>query len=357
MLDSTTIILIVVIVLIIFFIFYGKNNNNKEKFVAPYEPQYRYKYKTNLKDEAKDVIDDVISWESSTDAAVVTKEPINKNFIEIKFHNDYRDVMTALNNLVPDARQRFNLANIPLVYSQPETDEVKLLVKDFLHVLNENIMTDVPSYRNPNSGWDEAIPDPNMKSGWDKIQDSLGLPESLYNDPAKKGPVKLISISLVQKYETDDEIKYAVDMVLQKVNVEDQLLLKASFVQDKRPLYDENNFFVTKNLQLKIVIEDVYILGYLSQYGQDARLQFDNDKEKYYDYNALEYNNLLDPKFVQKILEEKYKQRSEEIGQRNALLDEEGQDFHRTLPNLYDFSNIRGTYTIYDDMNLKKTFV
>ncbi len=40
--------------------------------------------------------------------------------------------------------------------------------------------------------------------------------------------------------------------------------------------------------------------------------------------------------------------------QRNALLDEEGQAFHATLPNLYDFSNIQGTRTIFDDMNEKE---
>ena len=41
---------------------------------------------------------------------------------------------------------------------------------------------------------------------------------------------------------------------------------------------------------------------------------------------------------------------------RNALLDEEGQDFHKTLPHIYDYSNIKGTRTIFDDMNEKKIF-
>ena len=39
-----------------------------------------------------------------------------------------------------------------------------------------------------------------------------------------------------------------------------------------------------------------------------------------------------------------------------AMLDEEGQNFHKELPHVYDFSNIKGTQTIFDDMNYHKTF-
>jgi hypothetical protein len=42
--------------------------------------------------------------------------------------------------------------------------------------------------------------------------------------------------------------------------------------------------------------------------------------------------------------------------QRTALLDEEGQEFHKELPNIYDFSSYKGTQTIYDDMNKKRLF-
>ena len=71
---------------------------------------------------------------------------------------------------------------------------------------------------------------------------------------------------------------------------------------------------------------------------------------------AMEENNLTDPKFVQKILMEKYKQRTQEMQQRNATLDEEGQEFHKTLPHVYDYSNIRNTQTIFDDMNKPRKF-
>ncbi|AYV82365.1 MAG: hypothetical protein Homavirus37_4 [Homavirus sp.] len=307
-------------------------------------------------DSVDNIIDDIVSWDGSKDSNVTYDDEINPNFIDIKFHNDYRDLITAINNLVPDKKQLFNLANTPLVYSEPEASEVKNMILDFIGVVNSNIKTEVPSHRVPNSGWDEAIPDPTVESGWSKVQKSLGLQPSLWGDPAGKAPVKLIAVPYVQKYETEDEIKFSCDIILQKVNVADQILIKASFVQDKRPLHDENNFFISKSIEMNIAIEEVYVLGYLSKGGNDAKLIFDKDMEKFYDLDQMEYNNMMDPKYIQKILMEKYKNRTEEMEQRNAMLDEEGQAFHRQLPHVYDYSNIRGTRTIFDDFNTKKKF-
>jgi len=371
MLNSSTIILMAIIGLLIILFINGdtllnlentnhtnvENTNTKENFscVKP-QPIYRYKYKKCKPESIGELVDDVTNWDNSLSSADVVKEQLNKNLLSIQFHNDYRDVITAINNLIPEKKQRFNISNIPLHYSEPETDEVKLLINDFITTLNINIGTEVPDQRNPNSGWDEAIVDPNTESGWDKVQKSLGLPTSIYNDPAKRQPVKLIAITYVQKYETEDEIKYSIDFVVQKINVKDQMALKGSFVQDKRPLLDENNFFVNKNIELQIIIEDVFITGYLSDDGADSRLEFDLDKEKFYGYDMMEYNNMTDPKYIQKVLMDNYKKRTEEMNHYNALLDEEGQDFHKTLPNLYDYSNITGTRTIFDDMNEKKIF-
>lgn len=306
------------------------------------------------------IVDDIVSWDPSENTdnsgGKIYRPTINPNFLDTKFHNDYRDVITAINNLIPDKKQIFNIANVPLVYSEPEASEIKNMVLDFTKAINENVKTQVPSERNPNTGWDEAVPDANIESGWDTVQRSLGLQPTLWGKPADKAPVKLIAIPYVQKYETEDEVKFSCDLILQKVNVADQMVLKCSFVQDKRPLRDENNFFVTKNIDMLVTIEDIYIKGYMSRDGNDARLMFDKDMEKFYDYNEMEYNNMTDPKYIQKILMEKYKQRTQEMEQRNAMLDEEGQSFHRQLPHIYDFSNIKGTRTIFDDMNTHKTF-
>jgi hypothetical protein len=331
--------------------------NKRVRFNLPNSPRsHMLPRDKNIVDS---VIDDIVSWDGTQDTNVVyndEKNNINPNLLDIQFHNDYRDVITAINNLIPDKKQLFNLPNMPLVYSEPEGDEVRNLVSDFIEVLNSNLKTTVPDKRNKNSGWDEAVPDATVESGWDKVQKSLGLQPSLWDGPAPKAPVKIIAIPFVQKYETEDEIKYACDIIMQKINVDDQMMIKASFVQDKRPLHDENNFFVTKNIDMKIVIEDIFTVGYLSKGGTDSKLIFDKDMEKFYDYDEMEYNNLTDPKYIQKILMEKYKNRTEEMEQRNAMLDEEGQAFHKQLPNVYDFSNIQSTRTIFDDFNKPKKF-
>ncbi len=137
------------------------------------------------------------------------------------------------------------------------------------------------------------------------------------------------------------------------------MIIKVNFVQDKRSLRDENNFMNHKKVQMRVMIEDAYIIGFLSHDGPKGTMQdldMDMGKELFYNYDKLEQNNLVDPKLVQKVLMEKYDMRAKEMGLRNGMLDEEGQDFHKTLPNLYDYSTITGTRTIFDDMNEKKIF-
>ena len=295
------------------------------------------------------------SWDNNSDI-ILPKEELNKNYIDNQFHNDYRDVITAFNNIIPDKKQIFNIPNQPLKYSEPMIHEVKLMVIDFVQTINNNLVTSVPNNRNANSGWDEAIPDPNINSGWEDLQNELGLPTSLYEEPASKALVKLIDIQNIEKYETEDEIKYNIKIVIQKLNVDDQMIIKSSFIQDKRPLHDENNFLENKTVKLPMIIEDIFVIGYLSNEGDDKTKQYDGDNEKWFDYDKLEKNNMTDPKYIQNILMEKYKEKAQEMEHRNVLLDEEGQDFHRGLSKPYEYENIKATQTIFDDMNSKNIY-
>jgi hypothetical protein len=315
--------------------------------------------KSVIDDVASYFSDDMVSNYSSDKSLNIVKKKINPNFLDMQFHNDYRDVYTALHNIVPDKKQVFNISNIPLTYSEPELNEVKLMLNDFIAVLNENLKSEVPLFRNPNSGWDEAVVDPNVESGWDKAQKALGLPVSIYEKPASNSLVDIIKVSKIQKYETEDEIRYIIEFIIKKRNVDDQMIIKGSYVQDKRPLNDENNFFINAKVDMRVIVEDLFIVGYLSNEGLKAKQQqLDQDigKQIFYDYNKMERNNMTDPKYVQKVLMDKYASRAKEIGLRNGLLDEEGRDFHKSLPNMYDFSNITGTRTIFEDMNEKKVW-
>jgi len=352
----------IVLVVIIVYILYNLSFDKKKAatLTAPMDKSKVVKY--NKKSFHDNLINDIVSLDDSYDSydsIVVKKRELNPNFLNNQFHNDYRDVITGLNNLVPDKKQLFNLPNIPLHYSEPEFSEVKYMVKDFLTVLNLNIDTEVPAHRSVNSGWDEAIPDPNMKkSGWEKIQESLGLPTSLYEKPAKQSKIVLVAINMVQKYETEDEIKYVCVLVLQKLNVEDQMIIKASFVQDKRPMNDENMFFKKDPIQMKVHIESIFIVGYLSKYGDDAKRQFANDGDdvKYMDYDKMEYNQLTDPKEINKLLMAKYQQKAQEMEARTSMLDSEGKLFHKTLPHIFNYSKHTGAgYNQYNNIMGTKT--
>jgi hypothetical protein len=348
--------------------FYGTNTNEQFYDDKSYDnPTIKGKQIMKQNSIKNSIIDDVASYFSNdmvsnhslNSSLNIVKKKVNPNFIDIQFHNDYRDVFTALKNIVPDKKQLFNISNIPLDYSEPEVSEVRLLLKDFIAVLNENLQSEVPLFRNANSGWDEAVVDPNVESGWDKAQKALGLPPSIYEKPAKNSLVDIIKVNKIQKYETEDEIRYVIEFVIQKRNVDDQMIIKGSYVQDKRPLNDENNFFINAKVDMKVLIEDLFIVGYLSNEGlKSKQQQLDQDvgKQIFYDYNKMEKNNMTDPKYVQKVLMDQYAIRSKEVGLRNGLLDEEGRDFHKTLPNMYDFSNITGTRTIFNDMNEKKVW-
>ena len=122
-------------------------------------------------------------------------------FIEAQFHNDYRDTLTAFNNIAPSQRQTFNLAHLPVAMSnlKPNGNETNGIIKDFISELNENIIGVVPDYRVINSGWDEQLIEPEFKSGWEAHMEKLGLPKSLYPDPAKKALVELIKVDHIEK--------------------------------------------------------------------------------------------------------------------------------------------------------------
>ena len=79
------------------------------------------------------------------------------------------------------------------------------------------------------SGWNEVIPMKNVKSGWDKQMEKLGLPSSVYTDPAKNNKIKLIKIDKYQSQETEDDIRINCDITIKKKGVNDLMMIKINF--------------------------------------------------------------------------------------------------------------------------------
>lgn len=283
------------------------------------------------------------------------KNKINPIFIEAQFHDDYRDTITAFNNIAPRQKQIFNLGNIPVKLSTPPKKEIIKIVKDFISAVNKNVIDHVPDYFTSNSGWDEPLPQKREKFGWEKQMEALGLPSNLYPDPAKKNKIKLLDIDYIEKYETDDEIKYVVYMYIQKVNVKDQLLISVSFVVNKRNIDEERKFFDNdvSPKEEQIIIEDIFIVGYMTFNGTNKTNTKPND---FYNFKNLENQEMLDQKLILKELTKKYKQRAKDMNNFNIDLDIENSKFRSELPNLSGYNSYQTTQTIYDDILTERQF-
>ena len=297
-------LVLIVIIAYIGYLIIKQNNTKKEHMESVNKVRVHNPKSRCTKHQSSDIlidelIDDISNWETlSRKDDVVEKNVINENFIDTQFHNDYRDVISALNDLVPSHKQIFNLANTPLKYSEPDRREVTGMVTDFIDTLNDTVKKVVCRIRNNNTGWDEPLEDPSVESGWDKIQRGLGnVP--LHTRPLGQTSISLISIEKVKKYETEGETKYTCHIIIQKDGADDQMLLKVSFVIDKSNLTDEDNFFQLKNVEMDVILEEAFIEGYLSNYGSDSRKQYELLKNKFYKLDQMEHNNLTDPKYVQ----------------------------------------------------------
>lgn len=280
------------------------------------------------------------------------KELLNPYVNNIQFHTDYRDILTAFGNLVPSQKQLFNIANIPVTvtHNVRQDTDLKYMIHDFMDTLNDEVATEKSWYRGANTGWDEALPDPHMESGWDRQQKALGLPASLYEEPKRPSKVKLVKVLKITKYESDSEIKYTILLVIQKLNVSDQMILQASFIQNKlsEDCKDNNGKF-----QRQLIIEELTVIGFLSNYGED------NDQYKahnnFYNFDSLEHTQMIDDKKIAAELLKKYQEKTDEVDYRISMLNNEDRE-HYNIPNLSNYDSYKVTTTIFDDMKGKNCY-
>ena len=299
---------------------------------------------------------------------------LKTNFLDMQFHNDYRDIMTTFNDIAPDQKQIFNIANAPTRLTNPPHDEVKQIVNDIIKLINKNVQFNVADYRGNNTGWDELLPQIKKKSGWDKQMEELGLPTSLYSDPAKRAPVVLIKIDYVEKYVTEYETQYIIVLILQKINVNDQMIARISFVRENNNIDDERKFFNDidadylnnnyntgpKNVKSRVselhnemVIEEIFIVGFLTNEGNESEKSENNDRLNFYEFKGLETSDIVDQHVIAKELIKKRLQQQKEMMSFTASLEEEDRLFHEELPSPQDYKSYKNTRTIMDDLNNK----
>lgn len=232
------------------------------------------------------------------------KPKVNNFFQEMQFHQDYRDTMNAF-NLLSDQKQFFNTADLPIInIEQPSHTEIKNLISKFIREVNKTVKNHVGEELTLN-GWCDNMPQKKYESGWDKHQEMLGLPKSIYTDPAPKSSIRLIKLDHAEKYETDDEIKYVVFLIIQKRNVIDQMVVKVSFVLDKHDVNIEREFFDKKKstYETSISIEEISIVGFMIERGSGKKSK--TSREKFYKFDNVSDGRMFSQKEIIKQLNKK----------------------------------------------------
>lgn len=239
-----------------------------------------------------------------------SKHKINPYFLEVQFHQDYRDTLNAFNLLSPDKRQIFNRSDMPITkVDQPSNNETKNLITKFIKEVNKTIKNHVSNEITLTS-WQDNTPEKKFKSGWEKQREELGLPGSIYLDPAEKAPIRLIKVDHTEKYETEDETKYVIFLIIQKKNVNDQMVVRVSFVVDKKDLNLDREFFdkAKQTYETAVKIEEIFTIGFMTNnsFGEKT------SREKFYDFGGVSDGRMFSQKDIVKMLNKKRREYEKE---------------------------------------------
>jgi hypothetical protein len=227
-------------------------------------------------------------------------------FIDKQFHEDYRDTVTAFDRLLEYDKPKFNKACLPVSYSVVDKIEIKALLKSFLKMLNDEIINNVHNYVTIDNGFQNSMPNPTVKSGWERQLENLGLPGDLFKHKLKS-KIKIIKVDKVEKVESDSQVKYTVFMIIQKLNVSDQMVVKISFVLDRIDLNSDRDFMKTeKSIDLNVMLDEVFIIGYMTNFSFGVN----NDRTDFYTFEKTEETNIIDQKEIFKQLKKKYDDRA-----------------------------------------------
>lgn len=310
-------VLIIMTIIILFCYFYQKNhsikNNNKTDVVPndlKLDEHFGIEVKYPFLDNYIDTLLDSNSKHIGENKKIKNNQIINPYFIEMQFHKDYIDTNNVFTILVPGIKQGqkqlFNRSDLPLIKVEtPNNKEIIPILKNFINTVNktldENINDDMTA-----TNWKSNFTDKVYDDGFEKQQEKLGLPPSIYNKPLKKEHIKLLKLDHSEKYETEDEIRYAIFIIVKKLSAEDQMLVKINFYIDKKDINLDRDFFdVDKdNFSSSIKIEEIFVLGYLTKnsFGKHSV------KSQYYNFNGITDGKMFSNKDILKELNMKRKQ-------------------------------------------------
>ena len=331
---SKHIIIITIIIILIIIII---KRNKKEKFdeinytknkKITYKDLYGHYFnipKKNNVDKINYIVDKYIDKKHYED------EIENNNL----FNMDYIDVNEEYNNLTQNNKIIFNNDELEYTINTNIDKEDKFIVnrmiKDFIENVN-NKLTGINIDFSNISIWKNTARQ-EYNDGFEKVRKNLGLPEKLYNEGIKGTKIILLEYSNITKYETDDEVKYIVDIKIGREKSKIEQIIKIHFTFKKNDV---------KN----VIIERINILGYVSKIYTKQIYQ---DINNYYDFKNLDDNNLFDSKNIIKELDTKYMIREKLMQEQIDNLHPDDKDAHMYIKP-EDYESYKTTQTIYDDI-------
>jgi hypothetical protein len=298
-------LIIVVIIIILLLMYVASSNNSVERLNDTDETVDNYDYLDELLNQPYN--------EKQVNKVNKVNKKINKDvngvkpyFIDKQFHEDYRDTITAFDHLLEYDKPKFNKSCLPVTYTIINKTEVKELLKSFLKMLNNEITNNVQNYVTVDDGFQNSMPNPTVKSGWERQLENLGLPGDLFRTKLKS-KIKIIKVDKVEKVESDSQVKYTVFMIVQKLNVSDQMVVKISFVLDRIDLNTDRDFFKNDSkVDLNVNLDGIFIIGYMSNFSFGVN----NDRKDFYSFEKTEDTNILDQKQILNQLKKKYEDRA-----------------------------------------------
>jgi hypothetical protein len=268
-------LIVLLIIYIIYFVLTKKSIHKKMK-----NKTMKYKNNKNNKNNKKVRFD---------------MDNTNKYFSETQYNSNYSDTIDAF-NLISLQKHTFNTAELPITkVTKIGEKEAEKMANNFINELNNVI-------GNPQNNWATNSLEKPVKSGWNESMKELGLPSSIYNEPAEPSKIKLIKIDYAEKVETDSEIELNIYMVIQKLNTDIQMVIKISLLLSKNDVNLEREFFdKTKNtFETKIIIQNIFVVGFLLN-------EFTNNTSRtdFYNFTTINDGKMMKPSDMIKELNRK----------------------------------------------------
>lgn len=298
--DNLSLFILIIIILLLFYIVSGNSCKKREKLSTS-----KRLNKTSL--ETNKDLDKETDFLLNKMIKNNQNEKVLPYFVEMQFHNDYKDVITAFDIMVETGRQIFNRSNLPVSVKELNPSDSGKMADVFITQLNGVIAKRINDFADVENGWKNIQENKQVESGWEKQMKQLGLPDNLYDKGAKKALIKLIRIDKFVLSTTDSQTRYDIFMIIQKENSYDQMVIKVSFVTDREDMNTDRNFFKDDmTVDLNVHIEDIFVIGFMTNHSYGS--QNVSMRQDFYTFDNVEKDGMMDQEEIIKQLKKKYMQ-------------------------------------------------